>query len=108
MKKKVVEIGPSLIFMTFQGEFVNIYLRKDIETTSEQDGQLITTKMPMNLEGFLMDEDDNHYFLGDDGLNSNKAIPKDMVMFIEIVKLPDPLTQILDEMPSPSSKKEFN
>ena len=76
-----------LFWVSFMGEFVEILAKYE---TSE--------KMPLNIQGYMLDTDDTFYYIGDNPLEVNAAIRKTDVCFIAVVEHKDPGVQILEDM----------
>lgn len=107
MKTKIKDL--TIFEQVFIGEFVNII--SDLETTeTEQDGENYSHKTSsVTFTGFLLDQDENYYYMGDSGNEITCAIEKTSVKFIQILDPNGPLDEILDTLPdAPSNKNEVN
>lgn len=99
---------PSLFFLNFQGEYLSILLDASLTTSMETEEGVVSQNLPLTFQAFLIDEDDTYYYMGHIyNLSSphsgiTRAIPKKRVLLAEIVDPADPLTEILDEMKTPS------
>ena len=87
----------SLFLSTLVGEFVEILATYE---TAE--------KMPLVIHGYLLDVDDEFYYIGDNPLEVRSVVKKDHVTFIEIMQTVDPNTAMLEEMPVPVKEEENN
>ena len=100
----------NVFFETFAGEFVEVIL--DLEVTHninlDGDGHPHEMKMPLTLQGFIMDADDDFIYLSPDGVNVNQAFPRRDLKHIAIVEPVNPLQEILDEIPEPDSSTGYN
>lgn len=83
--------GPSLFFLNFQGEFLSILLDSKL-TTEVSDGESTqVAEIPMTLQAFLIDEDEQYLYLGKeyDGQHPTKsvdrAVPKNRIIYVEIL-----------------------
>lgn len=100
----------NVFFDTFAGEFVEIIL--DLEITNNinltEDGHAHEMKMPLTVQGFVMDIDDTFIYLSPDGENVNQAFPITDLKHIAIVELKDQVDEILDEIEPPETDAGYN
>lgn len=89
---------PSVLFMTFQGEFVNILLSTNLSTTQQVDDEIMSAEIPLSVEGFLVDEDDQFLYIGPSPALADKAVGKQHVLLIQLKQPDDALQNALDEM----------
>jgi len=87
----------SLFLTTLVGEFVEILAT--YETSA---------KMPLVIHGYLLDMDDDFYYIGNNPLEVRSVVKKDHVTFIEIMQTVDTNTAMLEEMPVPVKEEESN
>lgn len=109
---KVQSNEPSLFFMNFQGELMNFLLDTSLNSVVETEEGIQSTEMPLSIQGYLVDEDDQFYYIGDippnlDKITIDKAVSKSRVILAQILQIPDQLTQILDDIPKPK-RGDFN
>jgi hypothetical protein len=97
-------------FETFAGEFVEIILDLQITNSVNLDGEgnVHEMQMPLTLQGFVMDADDQFVYLSPDGENINQAFPIKDLKHIAIVDVANPLQELLDEIPEPENDKGYN
>jgi len=74
------------IFENFTGEHITILLNKDTRQTVEIDGRLQIIQSPALVEGYLIDEDEEFYYLGPNPDSFNQAVNKRYIVHIEISK----------------------
>lgn len=86
-----------MFFSTFLGEYVEILCR--YETAA--DGKMM-------LEGYLLDMDDDYYFVGHNPIEITAAIKKEDVSLVNIVNKVDPNVELLENMPIPDDEHENN
>ena len=99
----------NLFFETFAGEFVEIVQDFEITTSFNQhEDHMHEVRMPMTVSGFVMDTDDEFIYLSPDGENVNQALPIHTIKHIGIVQASNELQDLLDSVPNPSDKKDFN
>lgn len=90
---------PDAFYMIFASEFISL-----IGEFSFADAKGITT-----ITGFLLDSDENYYYLGDDAHSINRAIRKTGVYSVEIVPAePDWKEAILGDLKVPESETGVN
>lgn len=84
-------IKPGEMFkVTFIGEMVEILAKSE----SEERGVFI-------VRGYLLDYDEEFYYMGENPLAVNAAIKRDVVSFISIIEQLDPGMETLVNMPEP-------
>jgi len=91
----------SSFYLIFIGEYVEIICS----------GPSTTTEMgvfPIIANGFLLDLDEKFLYLSDDAVTVARAIRRDNVVTVEIVKQVGPLEQALMDTEVPSDKNEGN
>jgi len=97
-----------LFFQTFIGEYVLLLTK--LKTTSiehTEEGSTESTNLA-SFEGFILDVDDNFYYIGDDHQSVNKAIRKDQIVYIAITDPNSQYDTIMDEAKEPEDKKGYN
>lgn len=100
--QKIDDSSPtSTFFLSFVGEYVEI-ICKEISSTTE-----IGT-IPLVINGFLLDIDDNYLYLSDDAQSVSRAIKKADYSVIEIVKQYNVLDEALKRVEIPDNPDEGN
>lgn len=100
-KKNENIISPELsetFFLTFIGEFVEIvgsFFHEKVE-------------VPINIQGYILDTDNNYYYIGDSPEEITSAIRKDSVIYIQILKNVDPLEEVLRDWEVPEDERLKN
>src|ERR1041384_1974834 len=83
--KKAIENEFNLFFETFIGEYVEIMTNtKTTETVQHEDGTVQSGEYAMIVNGYLLDEDENYYFLGRDSEEVTHCVKKDEVILVSI------------------------
>jgi hypothetical protein len=72
------------VFENFAGEFVVILLNKDTRQTVEMEGRLQIVHSPAIIEGYLIDEDDEYYYIGHSPKSFNQVINKRYIVHMEL------------------------
>ncbi len=95
----------NLFFEMFAGEFVEIItdLKIPQSINVDQEGNTTEVQMPLTVNGFFMDIDDNFVYLSPDGENVKQSIPVNSIKYIEIVNLEQEAEEMLDNIPEPDS-----
>jgi hypothetical protein len=88
-----------IFWSTFVGEYVEIAC--EFETTT-------SGKLPVALQGYLLDADEEYYFLGKNPIEISSTVKRDKIAYIEIIEDVDQATMILEEMPVPETEEENN
>lgn len=89
----------ALFQLTFLGEFVEMVTTVN---SGEKDG------MPLVVSGFLLDFDDNYFYVGLDHDEITQAVRRENVAYIGIVRESDELEEVLNSVPTPRNKDEGN
>lgn len=97
-KRKIKKVAEDFFFLNFIGEYVQV-----TGGFSIQDGKAITS-----VDGYLLDQDDLHYYLGRSADEIHIAIKKDSVYSIEILALPDWRRDLLDDLKTPENDLGVN
>jgi hypothetical protein len=88
---------------TFTGEYVEI-LAKFVGGEG--------VPMPLTIQGFLLDRDDEYYYIGEGPIEINCCVKRSDVIFISILdpegKEKDALKEILEDMPVPEDEVDVN
>lgn len=97
-----------LFFMTFVGEFVSILSNMDHTAAIQTEEGTVEETAPMVFQGYMLDMDEEYYYLGETQREVSRAIKKVSVNAIEISDHKDEFTDLLDKAEAPSNKKNFN
>lgn len=84
------------VFENFAGEHITILLNKDTKQTVEVDGRLQIIQSPALVEGYLIDEDDEYYYIGHTQKAFNQVVNKRYIVHIELTNQEE--TQNLQEL----------
>ena len=88
----------NLFFLTFNGEYVEILANMD---TGKEN-------YPLVIEGYLLDQDDEYYYIGKSNNDITNAIKKIFVVNIAIVEKKSIYHQVLDGISAPETESEIN
>lgn len=61
-----------------------------------------------NIEGYLLDEDEDFYYLGLSANEITTAIRKTAVYSIQVVQMKDAMTELLESLSLPTKQEEVN
>lgn len=107
MKKSAAN---NIFFEMFAGEFCEMIL--DLQITNsvnlDSEGHAHNMQMPLTIQGFVMDVDQQFVYLSPDGETINQAFPLKDLKHIAIVEVTNPLQELLDEVPEPDNDKGYN
>lgn len=108
MKKKDDKL--SLFMETFWSEYVEILLKQNIShTEATEEGAVNSQSGPISVRGFVLDEDSNFIYLGEDIENKAvRAVERSTIAVIEVVEPQESLENILDDLIAPEKEEEFN
>lgn len=98
----------STFFLAFIGQSVVLTINMLGSMTSDSEHGSITESFPISYEGILLDEDNEHYYLGKTPNEITDFIPKNIVVHGKISDDLDIVNQVLNEMPDPESEQEIN
>ena len=74
-----------LFFNTFVGEYVEMMTNVKSSTQMQhEDGSIESGEYPWIIHGYLLDEDDDYYFIGINSDSVNSAISKNIVLSVSI------------------------
>lgn len=102
LKKKKSSSFSEPFALSFLGERVDILLKIFKKVTSESNEETVSTTEPILAWGFILDKDDEYYYLGDSPDQINKCIRITDVAAIEISKSEQDVifNQLLDQVDS--------
>lgn len=100
--------NPSLFQTTFIGEYVEITTNHTYSFSEETADGYNTGTAISTIRGYLLEFDDEYYYLGDNPNAIFKVIRKAPGMIIEIIDENRTFEKILDDMPIPNNESENN
>lgn len=100
------------LFELFAGEYVQILLNKDLESLEQTETHVSSTKMPLAIRGFIVEEDEEYLYLAQNmdvlaGVTITGAVRKSFILHIELGQLEEEVV----EMPAldlPKTKEGWN
>lgn len=104
MTKKTESKGNHL-FELFAGEYVSILLNMQIESVSQNLETVDMIKTPLNITGYLTDEDDDYYYLGHEPNIYNQAVKKNMIVHLEVIEEEKKMPEVFKDVKSPDGGK---
>jgi hypothetical protein len=102
-KKKKVSL-----FDVFIGEFVEILTGIEITTSAQSESEITQQVLPLYFYGYFLDSDDDYIYLGENPKQICRALRLDEVKMIQIQKEPNELDDLLESLPTPKERKDFN
>jgi hypothetical protein len=76
------------LFAIFAKEYVSILIDMTVESVNQNGDEVEISKSPLSAAGFLTDEDDVYFYLGESVNVVNQAVKKDKVIHIEVIEEP--------------------
>jgi hypothetical protein len=92
---------PSSFFLSFIGEFCQIITDVNFNKTAE-------SGLPLVIEGFVLDADDDYIYLSFDGVEITQAINRKNAVYVQSLEQTDEMEKILDTLPSGTKKRDMN
>jgi len=84
-------------FQTFAGEQVKVFTKVNVKESAATQEGVMEINVPLSCSGYLLDYDDNFYYLGDEPNQANTAVRIDQVVMIQEVKNADMYDLLLDQ-----------
>lgn len=87
----------SQVFECFTGEFVSVVLNKDNKNSVSIGNTIRPVQSPMVIQAYMIEEDDEYFFLGHDPDLICIAVKKNQIVLIETLDPTEDMAQELDE-----------
>lgn len=94
--------------LAFMGEFVNVITDIMIVEYSQNEMQTLEQNAPMVAQGFLLDEDLNYIYLGDNPLEVTQAIAKSRITMVRVERKKSKYEELLEDMGDPNKREDIN
>jgi hypothetical protein len=94
--------------LAFMGEFVSIITDIMIIEYNQSEVQTLEQNAPMIAQGFLLDIDNNFFYLGDNPLEVTQAISKNRVTMVRIDRKKSKYEEMLEELGDPNKREDIN
>jgi len=107
-KKQMIDEQINTFVLAFMGEYINVVTDIMILDYSQNDVQSLEQNAPMVARGFLLDEDENFLYLGENPLEISQAIAKNKVAMIHMEKKKNKYDELLEEIGDDPSKEDIN
>lgn len=98
----------SKLFETFTGHHLRLTMDKGLKQTIEHNGTLKTIEQPKEIEGYLVEECDDFYYLGVQPGEINMAIAKWDISTIEMCEPDDSKDEKLQSFLKSTATGEMN
>jgi len=95
----------SHLFELFAGEYVSIILDMQVESVSQGADTIDMVKTPLNVSGYLTDEDDDYFYMGHEPNVYNQAVKKAMIIHLEVVEEEKPKVEVFKDSKAPNGGK---
>lgn len=99
---------PSAFFLSFVGEMVQIITNMQFTGAPGIKGASEDTSLPLIIEGFVLDADDQYVYLSPDGIEIKQAVKANHIVYIQILDSSDEATELLDSLPNNIKKRDMN
>lgn len=97
------------LFEYFAGEYLSILVNKDLRQSIQTPDNVRTIHSPVLVEGYLIDEDDLFYYMGEDPGTIYKAVAKRTIVMVEIIDPHADMADALnDSVATPTDDKGIN
>lgn len=103
-KKKVIKREETSLENTFFASFIGEY----VEVICSRGISYNNNTVPVSTSGFLLDVDEEFYYLSQDGQSVSSAVKKVDVTVMEIVNQQSFATQVLQEVEVPENREDGN
>ena len=107
MTKKKKNINTEL-YLAFIGEFVEMATNVIVSRSEQNEDSVITSNEPLSIQGYLLDIDDEFYYIGSTPDGMSAVIRRENVMLMTITEEENLLEDILNSMDVPTNKEEIN
>lgn len=104
--KTTTGVDATLFFTNFVGELVEIMTNRISVVTTQTEEGTETGEYPWAITGYLLDEDENFYYIGKSPTEVNSAIKKEIVLGVTIVDNPD--NRIMESIGNPKDRGDLN
>lgn len=94
--------------LAFMGEFVNVITDIMIVDYAQNEVQTLEQNAPMVAQGYLLDEDDNYIYLGENPLEVTQAVAKSRITMVRVERKKSKFEEMLDEMGDPNKREDIN
>jgi hypothetical protein len=97
-------------FEMLAGEFIQVVLDKDVESSVQTEKTVSINKTPLIVEGYLVEEDDVYVFLGQQPNTITQAIRKEYIIHIQVTSEENSMFNQIDTDvgPLPKDSKGYN
>lgn len=93
---------PSSFFLSFIGEYVQVITSFQLTTADSPD-----FAMPLIIEGFMADADEQYIYMGDQDGNITQAVKSDHVVYVQILDKESEFEELFSSLPK-LKKGEMN
>lgn len=96
-------------YEVFVGEYVQLSTHlTEQEVVETEDGMEFGASEPLTMMGYLVDMDDDFYFLGDEDGDIEEAVKRSEVWRIQIIDPEELIQKALENIPVPDDKDQIN
>ena len=96
-------------FQNFAGAFVKIYTKSVIsESVSSGEHGSASASSPLSISGFLLDVDEQYYYIGEEPTEATAVVRIDQVVIVEEIRVKDGYDAVLESVQIPHKKTSIN
>lgn len=106
MTKKTTE--PDSFFLSFVGEYVQILTSVQFSGMPSARGASKDSSLPLIVEGYILDADDNYTYLSSDGVEIKQAVKNSAIVYVQVMDAVDEATELLDSLSTGIKKRDMN
>lgn len=93
---------PSSFFLSFIGEYVQVVTTFQLATADSPE-----VAMPLIIEGYMLDADDQYVYMGEEGDQIRQAVKLDYVVYVHILEKDSEIEEIFSALPK-TRKRDMN
>jgi hypothetical protein len=102
-KKKDIE-NLQTFSLAFMGEHINVITNIMIMESASTEAETVEQNSPIIAKGYLLDEDSEFIYLGDNPFEITQAVSKKYICIVQSSEVKSQYDEILENMPDPNNK----
>lgn len=107
--KRKKPVRSDTFFMTFIGEYVSVLTTMMVTKAFQTEDGVEEQTQPIVIQGFLLDMDDEFFYIGEVSNEVDRAVRKEFVNAIEIAdENESTFDSILEHVEAPEDSKKYN
>jgi hypothetical protein len=93
---------PSAFFLSFIGEHVQVITSFQLATADSPE-----MPMPLIIEGYMLDADDQYIYMGEEGDQIRQAVKLEYVVYVHILEKENAIEEVFSSLPK-VKKRDMN